>query len=154
MNLKTRIRTAVQNQSSDEELEGLVSEETRAVRHLLGFTYHEDHEIRMRAARAVALASKHHPALVQSIIRQLVWAMNDESGTNALTAPEVLRAIADETPELLLPAVPDLVRLSAEPELREGLTAALRTVSQHCPGQVSRSLAESLNERPCLKVSD
>jgi hypothetical protein len=84
--------------------------------------------------------------MVQNIIRRLVWAMNDESGTNAATAPEVLQAIADEMPELLLPVLPDLVRLSADPGLREGLAAALRTVSRRCPGEIGRQLAETFND--------
>ncbi|MFH1532420.1 MAG: hypothetical protein ABIK09_16975 [Pseudomonadota bacterium] len=145
MNLKTRTRTTVQN-GSDDELEKLVSEEPRTVRFALGLTYHEERGIRARAARAVALASRHHPALVQSVIRRIVWAMNDESGTNAATAPEVLQAIADEMPELLVPVIPDLVRLSADPELCEGLAAALRTVSRRCPGEIGQQLAESLND--------
>jgi hypothetical protein len=42
--------------------------------------------------------------------------------------------------------LPDLVRLSADPELREGLATALRTVSRRCPGEIGRQLAESLNK--------
>jgi hypothetical protein len=146
VSLKTRTHTAVRN-GSDDELERLVSEEPGTVRHALGLTYHAERGIRKRAARAVALASRRHPAMVQNVIRRLVWAMNDESGTNGATAPEVLQAIADENPELLLPLLPDLVRLSADPELREGLASALRTVSRRCPGEIGRQLAESLNER-------
>jgi predicted short-subunit dehydrogenase-like oxidoreductase (DUF2520 family) len=81
------------------------------------------------------------------VIRRLVWAMNDESGTNALTAPEVLQAVAAERPELLLPVVPDLVRLAADEGLREGLASALRTVASRCPGQVGQELSESLGKR-------
>ena len=44
-----------------------------------------------------AVAARHHPDLVQQVVRRLVWAMNDESGTNALTAPEVVKAVADES---------------------------------------------------------
>ena len=146
MSLKTRTHIAVRN-GSDDELDRLVSEEPGAVRHALGLTYHEERGIRKRAARAVALASRRHPSLVQNVIRRLVWAMNDESGTNAATAPEVLQEIADENPKLLLPMLPDLVRLSADPELSEGLAAALRTVSRRYPGEIGRQLAESLNKR-------
>ena len=146
MNLKMRTHTAVRIGSED-DLERLVSEEPGAVRHALGLTYHAERGFRKRAARAVALASRRHPAMVQNIIRRLVWAMNDESGTNAATAPEVLQAIADENPEMLLPMLPDLVRLSADPELREGLAVALRTVSRRYPGEIGRKLAGSLNDR-------
>jgi hypothetical protein len=73
--------------------------------------------------------------------------MNDESGTNALTAPEVIQAIAAEEPELLLPLVPDLTRLTADPGLREGLAKALKTVAEKCPGEVGARLSASLRKR-------
>jgi hypothetical protein len=72
--------------------------------------------------------------------------MNDEAATNALTAPEVLQAIADVCPELLLPMVPDLTRLAADPGLQEGLAKTLKTVARRCPGKVGESLARSLTE--------
>ena len=127
-------------------MEELVAEEPRAVRHLLGLTYHPESTKRNVAAQGLALASRYHPRLVQEVVRRLIWAMNDESGTNALTAPEVIQAIADEKPELLLPVVPDLTRLAGDPGLHEGLSAALRTVSKKCPGQVGESLSRSLRK--------
>jgi hypothetical protein len=128
-------------------MERLVAEEPKAVRHLLGITYHPEPGKRDAAARGLALASRYHPKLVKEVVRRLVWAMNDESGTNALTAPQVIQAIAEEEPQLLLPLVPDLTRLAADPGLREGLSAALRTVSQKCPGQVGERLSNSLRKR-------
>ena len=146
MNLKERTYAAISN-GVDDEIARLVAEEPRAVRHALGLSYREEPLLRMRAARAIALASRSHPDVVQRVIRHLVWAMNEESGTNGATSPEVLQAIADEMPELLLPALPDLMRLSADPKLHEGLVAVLKTVSRSCPGEVGRGLAESIVER-------
>jgi len=130
-----------------EELDELVAREPRAVRYLVGLTYQPDAEVRRVASRAVALAARYHPALVEGVIRRLVWAMNDESGTNAVTAPEVLKAIADERPELLLPVVPDLTRLAADLSLKEALAETLRTVAERCPGKVGQALGNSLNRR-------
>jgi hypothetical protein len=73
--------------------------------------------------------------------------MNDESGTNACTAPAVISAIADERPELLLPMIPDLVRLAGDEALHEGLARALKTVVSACPGKVAEGLKESLGRR-------
>jgi hypothetical protein len=72
--------------------------------------------------------------------------MNDESATNALTAPEVLFAVANEKPEMLLPMVPDMTRLAADPGLQEGLAKTLQTIANRCPGKVGASLSRSLNE--------
>lgn len=148
MNLKTLFHTAVQS-GSDDEVEKLVAEEPRAIRFALGLTYSDEPGIRRRAAKAVAFGSKHHQSLVENIIRRLVWAMNDESGTNAVTAPEVLQAIADERPELLLPVLPDLVRLSKDPGLNEGLAAVLRAVSSGCPGEVGSHMVRSIDGSCC-----
>ena len=92
------------------------------------------------------MAARHHPKVVQDVVRRLVWAMNDESATNALTAPEVLHAIADERPELLLPVVPDLTRLAADPGLQEGLAKTLKTLADRLPGKVGEAFSRSLNE--------
>lgn len=129
------------------EIEELVASEPRAVRYLVGLTYRPDGEVRRVASRGVALAARHHPELVQRVIRRLVWAMNDESGTNAVTAPEVLKAIAGERPELLLPVVPDLTRLAADLNLKDALAETLRAVAESCPGKVAQALGDSLNRR-------
>lgn len=146
MRLRSQVRHAIEQGQLGQfqEMEELVAQDPRAVRHLLSMTYHPESQTRNVAARGLALASRYHPKLVQEVVRRLVWAMNDESGTNALTAPEVIQAIAEEKPQLLIPLVPDLTRLAADPGLYDGLSAALRTVSERCPGQVGESLSRSL----------
>lgn len=134
-------------QGSFEGIENLVAQEPRAIRYLLGMTYHSDDERRRVAAEGIAIASRHHPKQVKAVVRRLIWAMNDESGTNALTAPDVLLAIARVRPEILLPAVPDMTRLASDEGLQEGLGAALKVISEACPGQVGSSLSASLNKR-------
>ena len=69
------------------------------------------------------------------------------STTNALTVPEVLQAIAEERPDILVPSVPDMTRLSADEGLKEGLTSVLETVVEKCPGSVGRGIQDSLNKR-------
>jgi hypothetical protein len=140
------VHEVVHRGSTNGDIEELVAEEPRAVRYFLGMSYHSDPDIRKKAVKGIALAARHHPELVQKLVRQLVWAMNDESATNALTAPEVLQAIAEERPELLLPMVPDLTRLAADPGLHQGLAEALKTVVRRCPGKVGESLSRSLND--------
>jgi hypothetical protein len=146
MSLRERVQAAIE-QDRLAEIEDLIAGEPRTVRHLLRLSYRADEGVRRRAARGIALAARHHESLVQELVRRLVWAMNDESGTNALTAPAVVHAIAEEQPELLLPMVPDLVRLSADEGLREGLAETLRIVVQRCPGKLGQELQRSLNEK-------
>ncbi len=146
MSLRERVRGLVEQGELD-AIDELVAEQPRAVRHLLALTYHADTNTRKVAARTVALASRHHPSLVQGITRRLVWAMNDESGTNALSAPAVIVEISRENPELLLPVVPDLIRLAGDEGLNEGLAEALSTIAEACPGKVGKGLQKSLNDR-------
>jgi len=146
VSLRDRIHEAVRRGEMNGELEDLVENEPRALRYLLGMSYHPDLVIRETATRGVALAARYHPKLVQEAVRRLIWAMNDEAGTNALTAPAVLQAIAHENPELLLPMVPDLTRLAADPGLQEGIAKTLKTVASRCPGKVGEILGRSLNE--------
>ncbi len=115
------------------DLAAAVSADRRALRHLVALTYRPDAGIRAAAARGIALAGRQHPKLVQEVARRLIWAMNDESGTHAVTAPEVLRAIAEETPELLLPLVPSLLGLTADPCLRDALVEVVRLAARHDP---------------------
>lgn len=128
-------------------IEAAVAAEPRVVRLLLGLSYHQDGELRATAARGLAVAARYHPDLIQNVVRRLVWAMNEESGTYAETAPLVIEQIARERPELLVPLVPDLVRLSADLNLYDGLSEALRTVARECPGTVGRSMTESLRAK-------
>ena len=72
--------------------------------------------------------------------------MNDESGTHSLTAPGVIRAVAEESPELLLPVVPDLTRLAADEGLHDQLAEILRLLAEKFPGSVGRGIEGSLNK--------
>jgi 2-hydroxychromene-2-carboxylate isomerase len=146
MSLRERVQAAVRDPDPG-VIDALVAAEVRALRYLTGMTYTTDAGARAAAARGIALAAKHHPKKVQELVRRLIWAMNDESGTNSEYAPEVIRAIAAERAEVLLPVVPDLVRLAADPGLQPNLVAALREVAARCPGKVGTQLTRDLNAR-------
>ncbi len=143
MSLRVQVQELVA-QGETEKLGVLVAQEPRAIRYLLGCTYQADEQVRAIACRAIGRASRHHPDLVQQVVRRLIWAMNDESGTNSLTAPEVVKAVAEESPELLLPMVPDLTRLAADEGLHERLAAVLRMLAEKFPGSVGRGIEGSL----------
>lgn len=132
MSVREQVAEAVRSRRFD-DLASFVASEKRALRHLVALTYRPEPAVREAASRGLALASRHHPKLVLEVARRLVWSMNDESGTNAVTAPEVLRAIAEESPELLVPLVPSLLALTADPGLREGLVEVVRIVARHDP---------------------
>jgi hypothetical protein len=130
------------------EVERLVADDRRMVRALLGLTYQADAAMRDTAAAGLALAARYHPELVTEVLRRLVWAMNDESGTNALHAPAVIRRIAESEPRLLVGLVPDLLRLTADPGLRDELVAAVRRVAEVLPAQAAQALRGGLAKCP------
>ncbi len=144
MSARERVAEAVRVRRLD-DLEAVVAADKRAVRYLVALTYRPEPAVRATAARGLALASRHHPKLVQEVARRLVWAMNDESGTHALTAPEVLRAIAEESPELLLPLVPSLLSLTADPGLREALVEVVRIVARRDPKSTVTGMVRAIS---------
>ncbi len=144
--LRSRIQALIERRQFD-DFEKLVAREPRAVRHLLGLTYQTDEELRTAAVRGVAIAGKYHPKHVGKVIQRLLWAIDSQSGTHAATAPAVLQAIAQEQPKLLLPVVPDLLRLTTDDELKDGLSAALQTVARQCPGEVGAELVDVIRDR-------
>jgi len=149
LRLKTVMANAIEEFRKGDQtvLEKLISEEPGVLRYLLSMTYQDDVDKRTTGARGIAIGCRYHPRLVKDMVRRLIWAMNDESGTNALSAPAALRIIAEENSELLLPFVPDLTRLSTDPGLREGLTDTLKIIAEQCPGKVGQRLTRSLRKR-------
>lgn len=144
--LRERVRQTVQ--AGDlKALEQVVSEDAHAVRHLVSLTHQSDAAVRLTACKGVGLAARYHPELIESVIRRLIWSMNEESGANGLTAPQVLEAIARERPEMVLPVVPDMVRLSGDDSLHDGLADALCVVVHALPGKVGQIMTDRLKKR-------
>ena len=132
---------------NEAELEQLIKEDSRSIRHLIGMSYQLDQTIQETVAKGVQFATKHHPSQIGSVIKRLLWAMDELSGTNAQSAPGLLQAIAKQDPELLLPYVPELVRLSKDEALHDGIADALCIVVHKCPGQVGARMSRRLQER-------
>lgn len=143
MTLRERVAETVRQRRFD-ELDELLAGDRRALRFVVALTYQSDAEIVDAAARAIARAASKHGRQVGEIVRRMVWAMNEESGTHAVNAPAVLRAIAETTPRLLLPSVPDLMRLSADPNLHDALVEVTRTVARAFPREAAAAVEQSL----------
>lgn len=145
MSLRDQVRAAVRQGRMD-ELERL-ADDPRAVRHLMRQMYEFDEGVRTMAARGIALMARRHPRLRADILKRLIWAMDNDSGTNAPNAPEVVLAIAEDDPEALVPVVADLVRLAGDQTLYDGLAAALELVVRQCPGAVGHGISRALNQK-------
>jgi hypothetical protein len=147
VSLRDDLRQAVQAGDLD-AIEGIVAAEKKTIRYLVGMVYGGDTETRKIVSRGLALAARHHPKMVEQVLIRLVWAMDGKSGTNAQVVPEVLREIAAEKPELLVPILPELGRLVVgDAGLYEGIYDTVRIVRERCPGQVSEKIARAVKER-------
>ena len=143
MSARQLVSDAVESGRLD-DLERLPIADPRALRHVLALVYRPEPAIRTAAARAIAAASRHHQELVGEMARRLAWAMNDESGTHGLNAPEVLQALAEANPDLLLPLLPDLLRLTADPSLHDRLVEVARLVAARDRGRAATTVATAL----------
>jgi len=146
LNLREQINAAVLEASFD-KIETLVIKDKKTIRYLLGMTYQLEDNIQRAAAHGIGLAARHYPKLIKNILQRLVSSMDYQSSTNAYSAPIVLQAIARERPELLLPIVPDLIRLSQYDELHDGIADALCILVHACPGKLGNTLSKTLNKR-------
>lgn len=144
MSARAAVTDAVRQGRLD-DLAALAAADRRTLRHILALAYRPEPEIRAAAGRAIAAASRHHPELVQEMARRLLWAMNDESGTHAITAPVVLRAVAEESPDLLLPLLSELLHLTADPGLHDALVDVARLVAARNRRGAAATVATALN---------
>ena len=103
----------------------LVAADRRVVRLLVGRLWDPDPAVGHRAARALGEAAVHHEALVRETVRKLLWALNDESGTNGAPALAALGEIGRRSPALIAPHVGAMAAMAADEGLREAVTEAL-----------------------------
>ncbi len=142
---KREIISAVKAGNLD-RIADLTADHPRRLRHLVSVFYDADPELRSRAARALAAASKVHPQMVKKLVARLVWAMTNESNTYLPTAPEAVLAITEANPTLVAPFAADLIRLSADTSLNAKLCDTLRHIAALCPGMIGHGMTKSLGD--------
>ena len=114
-----------------------VAGDRRAVRLLTARLWDTDGDVRARAARGLGEAAVHHGVLIREIVRRLMWALNDESGTNGAPVLAALGEIGRHAPRILAPYVSALAALSADEGLRVDVVTALTAVAASAPGVVA-----------------
>jgi hypothetical protein len=106
------------------------------------------------AAHGIAIAARYHPRKVKEQVERLVWSMDNRANTNAVGAPDVLKAIATEAPELLLPLVADLTLLARDPKVKAGIGEVLKIVAGKRPGEVGKRLSADLTDKMQTGICD
>jgi len=127
-------------QGREQTLTELALADSRALRPLVGRLWDSDPTIRRRAARVLGEAATMHEGLGLEIIRRLVWALNDESGTNGVYGIPALGEIGRRAPGLLAAHVPVLVSICDDDGLRLEVLRALVAIAESAPELVAGEL--------------
>ena len=135
MGLKGRVMELLRV-GDEQALDTLVADEPRAIRFLVGRLWDPDVETRRRSARAIGVAAASHPEIGIEIMRQMMWALNDESAMNGLYGIPALAEIGVRCPELIAPFVAPLASLVWDDGMRLEILSALRRLAEAHPGLV------------------
>ena len=147
MGVKRMVRELLRT-GDGERLAKLVAAERRAVRPVLARLWDPDAGIRRRAAEAIGRAAALHPDLGLEIIRNLMWALNDESATNGVYGLPALGEIGFWSPQLIEPFVQPIASLSWDDGLRPEIVKALVRIGEAAPHllELCRPLLEAGRE--------
>jgi hypothetical protein len=132
MRLKEEVMELLQ-QGDSEGLERMVVETPAAVRFLQGRLWDANSEIRREAATALGAAAAAHPDLGRELLRQALWALNDESATNGAPMLPAIGEIGRRAPGLAAPFVGPMTAYLWDDGLRPGILAALCRIAEVAP---------------------
>lgn len=134
--------------ADDAALEELMSSHPGALRHTFGRLWDTDPMLRRRAAVATGMGAAAHPAKGRELIRQAMWALNDESATNGVFVIPALGEIGVRAPELMAPFVQPMGSYLWDHGLRQALLRALDRIARAAPelaGPIREVVEESMN---------
>jgi len=120
-------------QGDSEGLERLVGETPAAVRFLQGRLWDTDPEIRSEAAKVLGAAAAAHPDLGRELLRQALWALNDESATNGAYVLSAIGEIGRRAPELAAPFIGPMTAYLWDDGLRQEILEALCRINETAP---------------------
>ena len=129
-------------QGDSEGLERMVGETPAAIRFLQGRLWDADPEIRSRAAIALGAVGAAHPDLGRELLRQALWAINDESATNGAYMLPAIGEIGRRSPDLVAPFVGPMTSYLWDEGLRPGILSALCRIAGEAP-----ELIEDIRDR-------
>ena len=139
MGIGKEVRELLQ-QGREQALIELALADSRALRPLVGRLWDSDSTIRSRAARVVGKAAASHSDLGLEVIRRLIWALNDESGTNGVYGIPALGEIGRSAPDLLAAHIPGLVSICWDDGLRLEILRALAALAESAPSLIAGEL--------------
>lgn len=135
-----------------EELAGIAAADPSALRFLTPRLWDEDREVARRSAEALAAVSHDRPDLGRELVRRFLWALNDESGTNAGPVLAALAEVAGRSPELLQPYVGALIPLLEDDGLCDGVLRVFEELVQAMPSAAAGLRDDARSVRQVLSA--
>jgi len=130
-------------QSADRSgLERLCVAEPRTVRYLVGRLWEADEDLRSSAACGIGAAAAAHRELGREVLRRLMWALNDEAGTNGVYGLAAIGEIGARAPDLVEDFVAPVASLAWDDGLRLEILRALARIADADPTRVAAVLEE------------
>ena len=123
------------------------------LRALLGRLWADEQPLRVGAARTLAALAVQEPDKATELVRRLLWALNDESGTNGAAVVPALEAMAGTAPHVVGPFAGALVAHLDDDGLRADLLRVLAVLQEMAPSWLAPHAADiarwegSLGER-------
>jgi hypothetical protein len=136
MGLREAVMRALRS-GDDATVRDLATTDRRAMRHFFGRLWDPDASVRRRAAVGVGWAAVAHPDQGRTVLRKVLWALNDESATNGVYAIPALPAIAQRAPELARPFVHPMASYAWDEGLRPAIEEALGAMESVLPDEVA-----------------
>lgn len=133
MNMKEEVAMLL-NEKRYAKLVGQALRNPGLLRYLYRLFYHPYGLARWRAIEGLghisAAMAKENPEGVREILRRLLWAMNDESGTASWSSPEAIGEIIYHNPEKFQEYISIVVYASEEEIFHRGIAWALGRIAQ------------------------
>lgn len=113
-----------------ESLKNAFQKKGGLVRHLMGFLYNPDEQMRWKAAKGFGVvANVLHDEKIKDLLRRMMWSLNDESGTCCWFTPQAIGEIGFQRPELVKDFLPCLMYYSKDPD--EMMSSGVRWALDH-----------------------
>ena len=139
MALKDDVRALLVS-GNEPALAAAVAGDARVGRLLVARLRDVDRSVAQRASKGLGEYAARWPEATREIVRRLLWALNDESGTNGAPALAALGEIGRRAPDLIASYVPALVETVHDAGLRLDLLHALTAIAATAPGLVAPHL--------------
>jgi hypothetical protein len=129
---KSNLKIYLENEEWN-NLKDLLKSNPRLVRHLFGYLYHNDENMRWLGVKGFGIASHIlKKEKLKDLLRRMMWTLNNESGSCSWFTPQAIGEIGFNRPEIVKDFLPCLLHYTMDEDeiLREGARWAVQRISE------------------------